>query len=200
MKKTPLFIGIISITLSYIPFICIIAVILGTVGLVLALKAKKRDESRHWVGGLITSIIGLSIGLIFSFLSIGMLVVDYMNKPIMNTTYERPEDIIAAPPPPPLSVYELPAFSKTTADEEPHFLKVHLSLAYKQNPELSKELVDRKDEISHVINVLLQGKRYEDLDSVDDTIAVVDEIKTHVNKRLKEGKIEDIYIKEFVVN
>ncbi|MCP4133254.1 MAG: flagellar basal body-associated FliL family protein [bacterium] len=123
-----------------------------------------------------------------------------VSKKVQETGYERSQDIVAAPPPRPLSVYDIPALSKTTADEEPHFLKLHISLAYEQNMQLSTELGNRKDEILHVINVLLQGKKYEDLDSVDDTVSLVEEIKAHINKRLIDGKIKDIYIKEFVVN
>ncbi len=121
-------------------------------------------------------------------------------KNVQESKYERSQDIIAAPPPDPLQTYELPAFSKATADEEPHFIKLTLSLGYEPSPELNNELIRRKDEMQHIINILLQGKRYEDLNSVSGTIALAEEIKAHINIRLVAGKIKEVYFKEFIVN
>ena len=121
-------------------------------------------------------------------------------KNVQESRYEKSQDIIAAPPPEPLQTYELPPFSKATADEEPHFVKLTLSLGYDTSPELNNELIRRRDEMQHIINILLQGRRYEDLDSVSDTITLSEEIKAHINIRLISGKIKEVYFKEFVVN
>ncbi|PKL35500.1 MAG: endoflagellar basal body-associated protein [Spirochaetae bacterium HGW-Spirochaetae-1] len=123
-----------------------------------------------------------------------------VSKNVQESNYEKSQDIVAAPPPPPLNTYELPSFSKTTADTEPHFIKMQISLAYEMNVELNNELVNRKDEIQHIINILLQGKKYEDLDSVSDAVELAEEIKAHINVRLISGKIKEVYFKEFVVN
>jgi flagellar basal body-associated protein FliL len=123
-----------------------------------------------------------------------------VSKNVQEGSYEKAQDIVAAPPPPPLHTFELPAFSKTTADAEPHFVKMQISLAYEMSVELNNELVRRKDEIQHIINILLQGKRYEDLDSVSDAVELAEEIKAHINIRLISGKVKEIYFKEFVVN
>ena len=123
-----------------------------------------------------------------------------VSKNVQESAYERSQDIVAAPPPPPLNTYELPAFAKTTADAEPHFVKMQISLAYDMSVELNNELVRRKDEIQHIINILMQGKRYEDLDSVSDAVELAEEIKAHINVRLISGKIKEVYFKEFVVN
>jgi len=121
-------------------------------------------------------------------------------KNVQESRYEKSQDIIAAPPPEPLATYELPAFSKATADEEPHFVKLTISLGYEPSPELNNELIRRRDEIQHIINILLQGKRFEDLNSVEDSITLSEEIKAHINIRLISGKVKEVYFKEFVVN
>ena len=121
-------------------------------------------------------------------------------KNVKESSYEKSQDIIAAPPPAPLPAYELPSFSKTTADVEPHFIKLKLSLGYEMSPELNSELIKRKSEMQHIINILLQGKKYEDLNSVDGAVRLAEEIKAHINVRLISGKIKQVYFNEFVVN
>ena len=43
-------------------------------------------------------------------------------------------------------------------------------------------------------------KKYEDLDSVSDAVALAEEIKAHINVILISGKIKEVYFKELVVN
>lgn len=137
-------------------------------------------------------------GIILVVLMIGIsfLVV----KNVQESRYEKSQDIIAAPPPPPLATYELPAFSKTTSDAEPHFIKLQISLAYEASPELNNELIKRRDEIQHIINILLQGKTFEELNSMTGALTLGEEIKAHINIRLISGKVKEIYFKEFVIN
>ncbi len=123
-----------------------------------------------------------------------------VSKNVQESSYEKSQDIVAAPPPPPLHTFELPSFSKTTADAEPHFVKMTVSLGYELSVELNNELVRRKDEIQHIVNIIMQGKKYEDLNSVDDAVMLAEEIKAHINIRLISGKIKEVYFKEFVVN
>jgi flagellar FliL protein len=123
-----------------------------------------------------------------------------VSKNVQESSYEKRQDIIAAPPPEPLSSFELQDFAKTTADIEPHFIKMKISLAYEPNMALNNELLKRKDQIRHIVNIILQGKKYEDLDSVSDAVALSEEIKAHVNVILISGKIKEVYFKELVVN
>jgi flagellar protein FliL len=134
--------------------------------------------------------------LIVLVTGISWLVARYVQE----SSYQKRQDIVAAPPPAPLSSYELPDFSKTTSDAEPHFIKMKISLAYEPNMELNNELVQRRDQIQHIVNIILQGKKYEDLDAVSDTIELAEEIKAHVNVILISGKIKEVYFKELVVN
>ena len=61
-------------------------------------------------------------GIIIIVLMIGISFL--VSKSVQESKYQKSQDIIAAPPPEPLAIYELPAFSKTTADAEPHFIKM----------------------------------------------------------------------------
>ena len=137
-------------------------------------------------------------GIIIIVLMIGISFL--VSKSVQESKYQKSQGIIAAPPPEPLATYELPTFTKTTADAEPHFVKMTISLAYSMDPILNNELVNRRDEIQHIVNILLQGKMYEELNSVSGTITLAEEIKAHINIRLINGKIKEIYFKEFVVN
>ena len=101
--------------------------------------------------------------------------------------------------PGPLQTYKLPLFVKKTLDVKPHSLRLKFSLAYEKNYLLQRELEQREDEIQHVINILLQGKKYEELDSADDAVALAESIKAHINVRLNSGRIKEVYYKEFVV-
>jgi flagellar basal body-associated protein FliL len=114
--------------------------------------------------------------------------------------YADNTDIIAAPAPPPLNTFELPDFSKPTADAEPHFFKMQISLGYEANMELNNELINRRDEMLHTINILLLGKKYEDLNSVTGAVELCEEIKAAINLRLSSGKVKEIYLKDFVLN
>lgn len=127
-----------------------------------------------------------------------IIILTLINNSPLSTIHAQ--DIIAEPPSDPLSTFELPTFSTTLADEEPHFLKMTIVLGYEDSPELKKELTQRKQEIRHIINILLQNKKHADLDTVSDAIDFSEEIKSHINSRLMSGKIKEIYFKEFILN
>jgi flagellar FliL protein len=110
------------------------------------------------------------------------------------------QDMVVAPPPPPYARFELPSFSVTTSDEEPHFAKITIHLAYEDNIELNTELVRRTAQIQDVINVILRGKAYRDLKTIEGSLELKDNIKAHINSVLISGKIKEIYFTEFVVN
>ncbi len=137
-----------------------------------------------------------AILLIFLMIGISYLVTKYVQE----KKYEREQDIVVAPPPPPLAHFDLPAFSTTTKDAEPHFAKITVSLGYEANPEMNQELVQRTVQLQHIINIILRSKSYEDVDTVEDIINLSEEIKAHVNVILIAGKISEVYFKEFVVN
>lgn len=137
-------------------------------------------------------------GVLLLFLIAGISYV--VAKNVQEKKYNSEQDIIIAPPPPPLSHYDLPTFSVTTNDPEPHFAKLTVSLGYEENMQLSDELAKRTPQMQHIVNTLLRGKGFEDLDSVEDSVNLSEEIKSSINTLLVNGKIKDVYFREFVVN
>ena len=89
--------------------------------------------------------------IILILLIIGISYI--VTKNVQEQRYVREQAIIVAPPPPPLSHFDLPSFSVTTRDPEPHFAKVTLSLGYEESIELNAELVRRTPQFQHIINV-----------------------------------------------
>lgn len=158
----------------------------------------QESEGSTGTSKIVKILLYVAGGIIVFVLMIGISYL--VSKTVQENKYQRDQDIIAAPPPEPLAVYALPSFSKTTADSEPHFVKMTISLGYVADPMLNSELVNRKDEIQHIVNIILQGKTYEELNSVTGAITLAEEIKAHINIRLIAGKIKEIYYVEFVVN
>jgi flagellar FliL protein len=134
--------------------------------------------------------------IVFMVIGISYLVSKYVQE----QKYSREQDIVVAPPPPPLAHYDLPSFSVTTKDAEPHFAKISVSLGYETNVELNSELGSRSVQIQHIINILLRSKSFDDLATVEGTINLAEEIKAHINVILISGKVKEVYFKEFVVN
>ncbi len=159
----------------------------------LAKAPSSSDASR--IIKLLLYIAG-AILLVFIVIGISYLVTKYVQE----QRYEREQDIVLAPPPAPLSHFDLPSFSVTTKDAEPHFAKLTVSLGYEDNVALNAELVQRTPQIQHIINIVLRGKKYEDMDSVEDTVNLSEEIKAHINTILISGKVKEVYFREFVVN
>ncbi|HNR87199.1 MAG TPA: flagellar basal body-associated FliL family protein [Spirochaetota bacterium] len=135
--------------------------------------------------------------LIFIVFGISYLVSTYVQE----RRYAKEQDIVVVPPPAPLARYEIPVISFTTKDAEPHMGKIALALGYDKNDQqLTTELTERAPQLQHIINVLLRGKSYEDINSVEGMINLTEDIKAHINVVLINGKIKEIYYKEFIVN
>ncbi len=137
-----------------------------------------------------------AILVLFIVIGISFLVAKYVQE----QKHEREQAVIIAPPPPPLAAFDLPSFSVTTKDSEPHFAKITLSLGYETSVELNSELVSRTPQIQHIVNVLLTSKSYEDLDAVEDKVNLQEELKALINKILIYGKVKEIYFREIVIN
>lgn len=147
----------------------------------------------------IIKILFYAVGAVILLLLI--IVISYLvSKNVQEQKYVREQAIMVAPPPPPLSFFDLPSFSATTNDSEPHFIKLIISLGYEQNLELNAELTARVPQFQHIVNVLLSGKRYEDLDTAEKKINLSEEIKAHLNVILVAGKIKEVYFREIVIN
>ncbi len=137
-----------------------------------------------------------AILLLFVVIGVSYLV----SKHVQEQKHEKEQAIVIAPPPPPLAHFDIPSFSVTTKDPEPHFAKITVSLGYEESVELNSELVRRTPQIQHIINVLLSSKRFEDLDTVEDKLNLQEEMKALINKILIYGKLKEIYFREIVIN
>lgn len=119
---------------------------------------------------------------------------------------EQKQDLVVMEPPPPLAIFNLPALSTTTDDAEPHFVKITIALGYETGVLMKQELENRSDQIHHIINIMLRGKRFDELRGSDSTstasklIDLAEEIRTQINAILISGKIKEVYFKEFAVN
>ena len=65
---------------------------------------------------------------------------------------------------------------------------------------MNAELVKRTVQIRHIINIVLSGKQYNELNSVEDKINLAEEIKAHINMILIAGKVKEVYFREILVN
>ena len=144
----------------------------------------------------ILMFVGGGILLIIMITGISYLV----SKSVQESTYRVRQDIVSAPPPPPLQTFELPSFSTTTGDPEPRFLKMTVSLGYDFDMALNNELIQRRAEIQHIINLVLAGKLFEDLNSMVGRLDLAEEIKANINVRLIAGRIKEVLFQEFILN
>ncbi len=108
--------------------------------------------------------------------------------------------LAAVPPPPFLETFELKGFSYTTRDIKPYSIKLKILLGYAANPQLKKELQARRSQIRHLVNLVLQGKKYAHVNTVSGKLKLAQDIKTYINKVLMQGKVEEVYFQEFVIN
>ncbi|MCX8122830.1 MAG: flagellar basal body-associated FliL family protein [Spirochaetes bacterium] len=167
------------------------------------IEEQEKPEEAKAAGAFETSrIIKILLYVAGAILSIFIIIgISYLvAKYVQEQRYQREQDIVLAPPPPPLAHFDMPSFSITTNDPEPHFAKITISLGYEENVELNAELVQRTPQMQHVVNILLRDKSYEELNSVEDTVNLAEEIKAHINVLLLKGKIKEVYFREFVVN
>jgi flagellar FliL protein len=121
-----------------------------------------------------------------------------MAKSKLEKQFEEEQGIILAPPPS-LSKFDIAPIDTKTNDKKPHFLRITMSLGYEENEDLESELKQRKDAINHICRILIKDKSSEEVNSVEDTVNLAEEIKAHINSLLTKGKIKEVYFKEFVV-
>lgn len=166
-------------------------------------EAEVDEEKKSTVGLGSSKIIKILIYVAASVLGLFLMVgISYLvSKYMMEASYEKEQQILTAPPPPPLGHFDLQEFAVSTSDAEAHFIKMKLSLGYTKNDlQLQTELIARTVQIRHIINILLSGKRHQDLDSVEEKIDLAEEIKASINIILRNGQIKEVYYREFVLS
>jgi len=68
------------------------------------------------------------------------------------------------------------------------------------NKALSGELAQRAPQLRNIINLILAGKTKEELSTQQGQLELREEIKASINHVLSEGKVEEVYFSEFIVN
>ena len=96
-------------------------------------------------------------------------------------------------------IFSLATFIVNLADKGGNrYLRVTMDFEL-GNPELETELNKRLPQVRDSILMILPSKRFDDISSVEGKIALRDEILEKLNSLLIQGKITNIYFKEFVV-
>lgn len=105
--------------------------------------------------------------------------------------------------PPPLANYNFTEeFRINTSDKgEAHFVKMKLAFGIaKEDQTLSAELAERNAQMRDLINLIVGRKSKDELINIEDQLDLREEIKAQVNHILTEGKIQEVYFTEFIVN
>lgn len=92
-------------------------------------------------------------------------------------------------------------FSINTADtDEPHFVKVSISLGYEEGRvDIQTELNKRRPQIRDIVIQVIGSKKYSQLDSYDERMQLKEELMNRINEVLKAGKIKEVVFTEFVL-
>jgi flagellar FliL protein len=158
------------------------------------LEPKKSSPITKW---LMYAALVIAGALIVSALS--YFVAQYA----ANTVYKQKKNIALVKAPPPLDIYNFPdEFRINTSDVgEVHFIKLKLSFGVeKGQPALTQELAERLPQMQNIINLIISRKTKEELKTITDQLDLREEIKAHINHILTNGKIKEIYFREFIVN
>ncbi|MFN3604682.1 MAG: flagellar basal body-associated protein FliL [Leptonema sp. (in: bacteria)] len=150
---------------------------------------------------IVKILIYVALGLVG--LIIMSIISYYVAKYATTQQYKEVASIAVVKPPPPLEVYNFSEdFRVNTADkEEAHFIKLKLSLGFEPgNKALSTELAQRAPQLRNIINLILAGKTKEQLSTIEGQLELREEIKASINHVLSEGKIEEVYFSEFIIN
>jgi flagellar FliL protein len=96
-------------------------------------------------------------------------------------------------------IFSLETFIVNLADKGGNrYLRVTMDLEL-GNPELEGEIDKRLPQVRDSVLMILPTKRFEDISTVQGKTALRDEILDTINGYLAQGKITNIFFKEFVV-
>jgi flagellar protein FliL len=131
------------------------------------------------------------------------VVSTFVAQKAATSVYKQQKNIALVKAPPPLDVFNFQdEFRINTADVgEAHFIKLKLSFGVeKGQPALTAELAERLPQMQNIINLIISKKNKEELKTISDQLDLREEIKAHINHILTNGKIKEVYFREFIVN
>ncbi len=151
---------------------------------------------------IVTILIWVVAGLIALAL---MFVISVMvAKYYKNADFQETESITIAPPSAPPAIFKIKhEFRVNTADtDEAHYAQAVITLGYEGelNKMLDAELAQRMPQMIHIINIILGGKRRDELFTPLQKLNLGEEIKNQINMILRDGKISEVMFEQLVVS
>jgi flagellar FliL protein len=146
------------------------------------------------IGVLMVLMLGLGGGLFMMWNKLSTL-----NTQGVANAGEQPNGQGASIDQPLGPIFSLKTFIVNLADKGGNrYLRVTMDLEL-GSPELESEIEKRLPQVRDGILMILPTKRFEDISTVQGKIALRDEVLETLNGFLAQGKIINIYFKEFVV-
>ena len=150
---------------------------------------------------IIRALIYVALGAVGLILM--SVIAYYVARTAAAQQYQEVASIAVVKPPPPTENFNFAdEFRVNTADEgQTRFVRLKLSLGFKQgNPTLSAELAQRIPQLRNIVNLILASKSSRNLSSIEDRLELQEEIKASINHILSNGKIDEVYFNELIVN
>ena len=145
------------------------------------------------IGVLLILMLGLGGGLFMMWNKLSDLNAQSMANAANNPDAEEKRDHPLGP------IFSLDTFIVNLADKGGNrYLRVTMDLEL-GNPELEAEITKRLPQVRDSILMILPTKRFEEISTVQGKTTLRDQIMETINGFLAQGKITNIFFKEFVV-
>ena len=117
------------------------------------------------------------------------------------SVYKQQRNIALVKAPPSLDVFNFNnEFKIKTKDYSDSYVKMKLSFGTeKGQPALSAELYEKEKQMENIIFRIISQKPKDELKTISDQLDLREEIKAHVNHILTNGKIKEVYFREFII-
>lgn len=157
-------------------------------------EPKKPSPIIKWLIWIAGGIFGILLVIVISM---------FVAQRAATSTFKQLKNTALVKAPPPLEVFNfVDEFRINTSDVgESHFIKLKLSFGIESGQQaLSEELVKRVPQMQNIINLIISRKSKEELKTVIQQLDLREEIKAHINHILTNGKVKEVYFREFIVN
>lgn len=104
-----------------------------------------------------------------------------------------------APEPPPLLTHDMGTVVINLNEDTTHYLRIGVTLAYRENKELANELEVKQPLLKDRLIYLLRQRTLEDVQDIKHAEKCRQDILNEMNRHLEKGKIEAVYITEYLV-
>ncbi|MBP9886443.1 MAG: flagellar basal body-associated FliL family protein [Leptospiraceae bacterium] len=159
-----------------------------------AAEPKASSPIIKWLIWIAAGILGIILVAVIS---------TFVAQKTATSVYKQQKNIALVKAPPPLETFNfVDEFRINTADiGEAHFIKLKLTFGFDAGQQsLGSELATRLPQMQNIINLIISRKTKEDLKTLNDQLDLREEIKAHINHILTNGKIKEVYFREFIVN